>query len=222
MIDEPTDPPRHCLRAPVPEIQVAAEYLDDAVSAHLVGNFELAEYLILAADMAEVREWTQSIWGNASPYVKPRVLPNAPAVLGKDQRIVERMPSGAVLVEIHRRDGFHCRFCGVPVIRKVVRTLLAKLYASALRWERTNLGQHAAFQAMWAQYDHVLPHARGGDNSLTNTVLTCAPCNFGKMNYTLEQLNLSDPRERPPSISSWDGLERIMANPLKQTWMNAS
>ncbi|WP_256898842.1 HNH endonuclease [Pseudomonas syringae] len=63
---------------------------------------------------------------------------------------------------------------------------------------------------MWAQYDHVLAHARGGDNSIDNTILTCAPCNFGKMNYTLEELNLVDPRVRPPVASSWDGLERLL------------
>ncbi|QVX18138.1 hypothetical protein DB356_19340 [Pseudomonas congelans] len=111
---------------------------------------------------------------------------------------------------MHDRDGYHCRFCGVPVIRKEVRTLLSKCYPNALRWERTNLGQHAAFQAMWAQYDHVLAHARGGDNSIDNTILTCAPCNFGKMNYTLEELNLVDTRVRPPVASSWDGLERLL------------
>jgi len=100
------------------------------------------------------------------------------------------------------------------VIRKEVRTLLSKCYPNALRWERTNLGQHAAFQAMWAQYDHVLAHARGGDNSVDNTILTCAPCNFGKMNYTLEELNLIDPRSRPRLSSSWDGLERLLTSPV--------
>jgi hypothetical protein len=120
------------------------------------------------------------------------------------------MPDRAELVELHRRDGFHCRFCGVPVIRKAVRVFLGKLYPAALRWERTNLSQHAAFQAMWAQYDHVLAHARGGNNSIENTIVTCAPCNFAKMNYTLDELGLSDPRTRHPIKSDWDGLERVL------------
>lgn len=205
---------RACFRPPVSHIFAAAKYLDAAVSAHMLGDSPLAEHLIRAADLDEVREWTESLWGKASPYVKPRKLPNSPPVLAKSERIVERMPAGAALVELHRRDGFHCRFCGVPVIRKEVRTLLGKLYPSALRWERTNLGQHAAFQAMWAQYDHVLAHARGGDNSNENTVVTCAPCNFGKMNYTLEELGLADPRARLPVRSSWDGLERLLPNPI--------
>lgn len=214
LTDEMSSPLRRCFRTPVPAVMAAAKYLDAAVSAHMIGNRELAEYLIRAADMDEVREWTESLWGKASPYVKPRKITGSPPILNKPDRIAERMPTGLSLVDVHHRDGFHCRFCAVPVIRKQVRTLLCKFYPMALRWERTNLGQHAAFQAMWAQYDHVLAHARGGDNSLANTVLTCAPCNFGKMNYTLEELSLSDPRTRPPIISSWDGLERVLPDTI--------
>lgn len=204
---------RPCLRPPIPEVFAAAKYLDAAVSAHMIGDSELAEHLIHVADMDEVRAWTESLWGKASPYVKPRTLPHSPPVLDKSQRASERMPDRAELVELHRRDGFHCRFCGVPVIRKVVRVFLGKLYPAALRWERTNLSQHAAFQAMWAQYDHVVAHARGGDNSIENTVVTCAPCNFAKMNYTLDELGLSDPRTRHPLKSDWDGLERVLQSP---------
>lgn len=76
-------------------------------------------------------------------------------------------------------------------------------------WGRNNKDQHAAFQAMWAQYDHVLPYTRGGSNELDNLVVTCAPCNFGRMQYTLEEVGLLDPRSRAPVRSSWDGLERF-------------
>jgi 5-methylcytosine-specific restriction endonuclease McrA len=62
---------------------------------------------------------------------------------------------------------------------------------------------------MWLQYDHLLPHARGGTNDLGNIVITCAPCNFARMNYTLEEIGLLDPRTREPVRSDWDGLERF-------------
>jgi 5-methylcytosine-specific restriction endonuclease McrA len=64
---------------------------------------------------------------------------------------------------------------------------------------------------MWLQYDHILPHSRGGDNSMENLVLTCAGCNFGRMGYTLEQVGLLDPRLRTPPPNSWDGLEAILS-----------
>lgn len=52
---------RPCLRPPIPEVFAAAKYLDAAVSAHMVGDSGLAEHLIRAANMDEVRAWTESL-----------------------------------------------------------------------------------------------------------------------------------------------------------------
>lgn len=83
-------------------------------------------------------------------------------------------------------------------------------YPDAVPWGRKNSEQHAAFQAMWMQYDHVLPHAKGGTNDLSNVVISCAPCNFGRMEFTLEEVGVEDPRLREPVRSTWDGLERFL------------
>lgn len=100
------------------------------------------------------------------------------------------MPPAAEKRTLHQRDGFRRRFCQVPVIRPDVRTFLRQHYPASVPWGSTNRDQYAAFQALWAQYDYVLAHARGGDNSLENTIATCAPCDFGKMKYTVEELAL--------------------------------
>jgi hypothetical protein len=200
---------RICLRDPIPEIAEAARYLDEAVSAHLAGRSDLAEELIRRSDMPEIREWTESLWGKNSPYVKFRAISNAPPTISREQRLALRMPTSTEKQALLQRDGYHCRFCGIPVIRETIRRRIRNSYPDALPWGRTNLTQHAAFQAMWVQYDHLLPHARGGDNSLDNIVITCAPCNFGRMNYCLDEVRLTDPRTREPVRSSWDGLERF-------------
>jgi 5-methylcytosine-specific restriction endonuclease McrA len=67
-----------------------------------------------------------------------------------------------------------------------MREKFCDTYPEAVPWGRTNVSQHAAFQAMSAQYDHVLPHTRGGNNDIDNIILICAPCNYGRMSYTLE------------------------------------
>jgi len=198
-----------CLRAPIPEISAAALELDAAVSAHLGGDFARADALIRLSNTAVIREWTESLWGSRSPYVKQRVIVNAPPHLPKERRVPVRMPSLSEKKLLFERDGFHCRFCGIPVIRREIRQKIRAVYPAALPWGKTNPTQHAAFQAMWAQYDHLLPHARGGDNSLGNVVITCAPCNFARMNSTLEEVGLLDPRTREPVRSAWDGLERF-------------
>lgn len=63
---------------------------------------------------------------------------------------------------------------------------------------------------MWLQYDHVLPHARGGNNDLSNVVITCAPCNFGRMDKLMEEIGVIDPRTRKAVDTDWDGLERLI------------
>ena len=199
---------RHCLRDPIPEIADAARYLDAAVSAHLTRRPNLAEELIRLADMAAIRAWTESLWGSHSPYVHYQevALPSLP----KQARAKLRMPTSDEKRELHLRDGYRCRFCGIVVVRKEVRERIRIVYPHALPWGSKNVEQHAAFQAMWAQYDHLVPHARSGTNELENLVVTCAPCNFGRMNYTLEEVGLIDPRTREPVRSSWDGLERFV------------
>lgn len=196
-----------CLCPPVPQIAVAAKLLDDAVSAHLNCDFDRAALLISEANLEEIRQWTEGLWGKRSQYVRPRVVTNSPPHLPLSERVPLRMPSVVERRRLELRDGFHCRFCGITLIRKEIRERIRKSYPTI--WGPKNIDQHAAFQAMWLQYDHVLPHARGGDNRFENLVITCAPCNYARMDFTLEELGLRDPRDREPVRSSWDGLERF-------------
>jgi len=200
---------RKCLKEPIKEIYDASRYLDAAVSAHLNGKTDLAQELIAASDMPVIREWTESLWGAGGIYTQFQKILGDPEKLPKEKRIPVRMPNTKEKAQLQERDRFHCRFCEIPVIRKEVRELLKKAYPDVLKWGSTNLEQHSAFQAMWLQYDHLVPHARGGDNALSNIVITCAPCNFGRMNYLIEEVNVENPFSRPPIASSWDGLERI-------------
>lgn len=202
---------RRCFRDPIPEIAQAADCLNQAVAALSFGKVPRAETLVRQADMQAIRDWTESIWGKASPYVKVRAVENIPALLDKASRIPVRMPNASEKRALHQRDGYHCRFCGIPVIRAEIRQYLQGRMPKVLIWGRTNVTQHAAFQAMWAQYDHLLPHSHGGGNELANVVVTCGPCNFGRMDYLLSQVGLLDPRAFEPVQSEWDGLERCLA-----------
>lgn|ERR1700676_2249544 len=211
-MDMPIQQPRilgNCFREAIDQINQAAQFLSGAVSAHLKGDMKRAEELIRIADMAEIREWCESLWGTNSPYVQYIPVPGSPESVAKENRKKPRMPVASVKRDLLLRDGHHCRFCGIPVIRSEVRQRITKSYPQLRIWGRSNNEQHAAFQTMWAQYDHVVPYTRGGCNELDNLVVTCAPCNFGRMQYTLEEVALVDPRTREPKRSSWDGLERF-------------
>lgn len=194
---------RTCFLSPPSEAIEAAGLLKQAQIAHSHGNKDLATDLIKQADMPSIRAWTESLWGKASPHV----MATAIAMTIDFAKIEVRMPNTAEKAALHQRDGYHCRFCGLPLVRAEVRKRISLLYPEALTWGRTNLSQHAAFQAMWVQYDHLLPHAKGGTNELDNLVITCAPCNFARMDWTLDEVGISNPFLREPIKSDWDGLE---------------
>ena len=202
---------RPCFRDPIPEIFEAAELLDQAVDAHLAGRHSNAAKLIFQADMQSVWDWTESIWGKESEEIhRRRMVEDAPKTLDKSERDPKRKPSKQDERALIERDGYQCRFCGIPVIRSEVRTAIRKRYPDELKWGSSNSEQHAAFQCMWVQYDHILPHSRGGRTDLDNLAITCSGCNYGRGEYTLEEVGLIDPRTRPATKTDWDGLERFL------------
>ncbi len=200
-------PLRSCLREPIPEIEAAAKQLAAASRAHLAGNRAQVVALLHATNLQSIRDWTESIWGkNGAFAVKGKYDPNPP--LQKLEKA--RMPNVSVQRQLHTEGGYYCRFCKIPVIRRQIREFFRTNYPESNLWGTNNIEQHAAFQCMWAQYDHVLPHARGGSSNIDNLVVTCAPCNYGRMNYTLSESGLHDPRDQPARIGAWTGLEEVL------------
>jgi len=205
------------MREPIEVIFAASKLLSKAADEHLKGNWSEAEDLILQSEKPEIRAWTESLWGSkkANPnqqiYHRVRGVDGLPAILSKRDRLPVRMPSAQQKSEVIDKFGRNCAFCGIPLISREVRVFLKKQYPNSLSWGRTNQTQHSAFQCMWLQFDHVIPHCYGGDNSTGNIVPACAGCNFGRMDRMLEQVGIADPREIKISKSTWDGLERVRA-----------
>ena len=210
---------RTCMREPIAVIHAAAEALSCAVDAHLTGDRAGARTWLLRADAPEIRSWCEPLLGSSKAYptrdsyVRYRTVEGAPPILGKAHRTPLRMPTAAQKAELVARDGLLCAFCEMPLIRAEVRMALSAIYPDIVRWGATFAECHAAFLCMWLQYDHVLPHSRGGDNSLGNIVLTCSGCNYGRMSHTLDEVGLLDPRSRARTPTSWDGLERVFRKP---------
>ena len=175
-----------CLKEPIHEIFEAARLLSNAVNFHLSGDIEQARALIIKANQPRISEWTESLWGSKGIYSELVKTHGTPGVLPTELRDKKRMPSKREERILLKRDGYYCRFCGIPVIRKETRNFLTRLYPDAIPWGKKNYEKHAAFQAMWVQFDHIIPHARGGKTELNNLIITCAPCNYGRMNFLLE------------------------------------
>lgn len=217
MLDADYWAPRECLRPPIDAIFRAAERLSEAVDAHLAGRPAEAARLLALADCEEVRGWLDPLMGTSARFpirnalVRYRVVPNSPPHLSKGERPTPRMPGRAVQRRIIDRDGFRCVFCGIPVLRAKVRRRLTQLYPAEAYW---GTQCHAGLWCMWLQFDHLLPHGRGGTSDEDNMVITCAGCNYGRMNHTLAEVGLMAPKAARAGLNlnghAWDGLERLL------------
>lgn len=202
---------RRCPHDPIEAVFAAAELLSEAVTADLAGDEAGARSLLTRADRADVRAWVTPILGTMPKF---KLLPQSPPMLPRDQRPLPRMPDAVTRRAVLDRDGYHCRFCGIPVVTAETRAAIRTKYGLALQWEGTFETQHAAFLCCWLQFDHVLPNGRGGVSDPDNVVIACAPCNYGRMHFTLEEAGMADPRscESQPrwrGHASWNGLQEF-------------
>ncbi|MGQ3101125.1 MAG: HNH endonuclease [Sphingopyxis solisilvae] len=208
---------RRSLLIPIPEIFLAAEQILRALEKHACGEKAEAEHLLQTANIDVVRAYTEQAWGRGATARYGFVtVADAPPRLSPADRPKPRMPDSSTRAAVISRDGYHCRFCGIPVVDATLRRLIAARYPAAVGWGSTNNTQHAAFQCMWLQFDHILPNSRGGSSLVDNVVIACAACNFGRMETTLEEARLLHPLEFDPPIlwerhEVWDGLERFRA-----------
>ena len=207
---------KRCIFEPISEIFEAARLLNEAVSAHLEGRSNEAERLLRKANIWEIHEWSEKMWGK-QPRDWSGYDPNPPPVLPEQRRAPEYIPVG-VKKEILKRDGYICRFCGIPVIDKRAKKILKQAYPETIPIENnmSNEGKHKAFQAMDWNPDHLLPRSRGGTNTQDNLVVACAPCNCGRGERTLADMKLEDPRRRPVRKTplhgpiGWTGLSQLI------------
>lgn len=199
---------RQCLIPPIPELSLAVKLLDAAADALFIGNRDLASLLVVNADIPAIASYTKKIVGPLSEEVHRQTT--LPVVLPKTERHKVRMPQASAQGKIFERDGWRCRFCGVKVIAREARNLLVKLFPDETHWGPIEYDRHTALYALASSLDHVVPHSRGGANETGNFVTACFCCQFGRGQFTLEEVQLTDPRLREPVNDGWDGLIRLI------------
>ena len=204
---KPSDRSRQCFLPPIPELDLAADWLSLAADAVLEGREEDAKQLIAKADLPILGEFAQRITGKVDPAIHWQSRMPTDVLT---ERIKQRMPSSSVEYGIYQRDGWRCRFCNIKVISPKARKLLVEMFPSVARWGRVNRDKHYALSALTATLDHILPHSRGGTNEEGNLVAACGMCQFGRGHWTLEEVGFTDPREWQPIVDSWDGLTRLL------------
>jgi HNH endonuclease len=154
---------------------------------------EARELLASAPDL-EMREWFHVHAQNVGTWRKKAFGRPAPAPV---------MPLDAVSdvtkfeSKLFARDNFKCLYCSCEVRpRTVFEKVQSDLGTEAFPLGKTNMSKSGFYVMFRATLDHVLPHSLGGRTEETNLVTSCWSCNFGKANFTVEQLGISDPRTR--------------------------
>ena len=198
---------RACLLAPLPEHEVAAGLLSDAVDAVLADDFVAARDLVRRADMPLLYGHAALVMNGGDRSIQRR-RPVAP-IARLPTKVAARMPSAEATRTLFARDGWRCRFCGCRVVPPKARSALRAALPGAIPWSETE-GFHGAFFAMSASVDHVVPYSAGGTNAEENVVTACWSCQFGRGAWSLEEVGLLDPRSRAPVLDDWDGLTRLL------------
>ena len=109
--------------------------------------------------------------------------------------------------DVFERDGFRCRYCGIRLISQIfMKAFIKELDWHGFRKGSKNLERHGMIFATWPYADHVIPWNLGGQTDPDNLVASCGSCNFGKGSYTIEQMGIENPFDRPPNKDTWDGL----------------
>jgi len=195
------------LLQPIPELDLAAKLLDASADALMNGNLSLARELIAKADFPQIIEYAIRLVGPMTETVHRQT--KRPKVLPKSQRDPIRMPSQKIQESIFSRDRWRCRFCGTKVISRKARSVLIKYFPEETHWTSEEFRRHTALYSMAVSLDHVVPHGRGGSNNISNLITTCYCCQFGRGEWTLEEMELFDPRGLEPIVDAWDGLSRL-------------
>lgn len=202
-----TTMPRRSFLQPIPEFSTAADLLGQAADAFLANDREKCAELLVLSDLRPLREFSYLVAGPINPQIHRQSRnPQYQAI----SVLPPRMPTAATCRYVFTRDGWRCRYCESRVISSKARDVFRRVFPVQARRGRTNEDNHFGLATLTATVDHILPYRRGGTHELENLVTACGPCQFGRNQWTLEEVEIADPRQFGPIVDDWDGLTRIV------------
>ena len=171
-----------------------ASVLASAADAIVSGEIALAEERLLPV--------AGHVW--AGRITAPTRTPTEPSTEGRRRR--RNLPE-QLRAQVFMRDGFRCSGCGGRTIPRNVLVAFSDAYPIAIPYNRHYVAAstHPAYWALAPEADHVVPHSRGGEDSLENLTTLHAACNTRK-SATLSEHLPSLYRNPPPGSDEWDGL----------------
>ena len=172
-------------------IKDSFQILVDAITQASAGKVEIAQTILKNSRDLEMRTWYDVHAQNIAKWRFDTFKVQTPEpILPLDPvKTFSKFES-----RLFARDNYKCRYCSDPVIsKKMFKEANSVIGSSFLPLGRTNLTRSGFYLMFVATLDHVTPWSLGGKTDESNLVTSCWSCNYGKANFTVEQIGLRNP-----------------------------
>lgn len=172
-------------------IKDSFQILVDAITQASAGKVEIAQTILKNSRDLEMRTWYDVHAQNIAKWRFDAFKVQTPEpILPLDPvKTFSKFES-----RLLARDNYKCRYCSDPVIsKKMFKEANSVIGSSFLPLGRTNLTRSGFYLMFVATLDHVTPWSLGGKTDESNLVTSCWSCNYGKANFTVEQIGLRNP-----------------------------
>jgi 5-methylcytosine-specific restriction endonuclease McrA len=212
------DEPERFRRAPLPHPREFDESIDHFVAATklaFAGEVQEARHRMGSIDHMPMVKWYDEIAQHVGD-VRYELIRNYQPYRKRAQRDKKRDMGDARMRRLAERDGYRCGYCGIrvvePAVLKKVQSELGRDVFPSKTGEKgsSNLDYHGIWLVMAITLDHIKPFAIDADDSDGNLVTCCWGCNFGKYDYTLDELGLLPPSTDSGVLGSWLGLRDVV------------
>ena len=175
-------------------IKDSFQILVDAITQASAGKVEIAQTILKNSRDLEMRTWYDVHAQNIAKWRFDAFKVQTPEpILPLDPvKTFSKFES-----RLFARDNYKCRYCSDPVIsKKMFKEANSVIGSSFLPLGRTNLTRSGFYLMFVATLDHVTPWSLGGKTDESNLVTSCWSCNYGKANFTVEQIGLRNPMNK--------------------------
>lgn len=212
------DEPERFMRAPLPYPREFDESIDRFIAAAKLasaGDVREARHRMNSIDHVSMVKWFDEIAQHAGD-VRYELISNARRYRKRAQSDKKRDMGDARMRRLAERDGYRCGYCGIrvvePAVLKKVQSVLGRDFFPSKTGEEgsSNLDYHGIWLTIALTLDHIKPFAIDADDSDANLVACCWGCNFGKYDYTLDELGLVRPAQGEGVLDDWRGLRDVV------------
>jgi len=201
---------KQCPLPPLSWFAVELDLFQVAMSHFIVGNKDACINSLSEVRSEEMQDWFIEHGQMSGRFRNLGLGVPEPAPLDESLRDPLRAPKRYEQA-VFKRDGFRCRYCGIKMVSNIVlNTFIKALNSPLFHKGARNLDTHGIIHIFNPVADHVIPWNLGGRTSPDNLVTSCGACNYGKDRYTIEQIGIENPFDRPPIIDGWDGLTSML------------